>query len=443
MSKRPKIQNPRTWRFPKADRVRLDNGITVLLYHRPGQYVISTGLVLDIPLSAENADREGVATLCLRCLDEGTTTYPGTAFANRLELQGADIAGSAEYDASHLRLEVPRSHYQAALPLLAEMVIRPQLAESDIERHRTLRVAEIRQCLAQSSYRAATTFRGAAVDQKYRIAREVGGTTATVSAVGPQDVRTFHRQTYGPAGTTIVAAGDFTADPSALLARCFGDWQNPAQQIIQHQTPRAARRQCILVHRPGAVQADVRLGTFTIDRTDPRWADFQVASHAIGGAFLSRLNKILREARGFTYGAHFAVSPMRHGGLAAVQGSFRPDSLVEALDLARSLLDVNGDPLTETEITQGIQYFTGATPLQFSTAASLVDNICELVSVGLTSDFVDSNLDALSRVTAESATEAFAQLVEPDQLTLVVVGDADKLAGPLIAAGWPVEVTGP
>ena len=73
-------------------------------------------------------------------------------------------------------------------------------------------------------------------------------------------------------------------------------------------------RRALLVDRPGAVQADVRLGGFGIDRLDPRWSAISVASYAMGGAFLSRLNAVLREEKGYTYGVRMNFGPLRTGG---------------------------------------------------------------------------------------------------------------------------------
>ena len=92
----------------------------------------------------------------------------------------------------------------------------------------------------------------------------------------------------------------------------------------------------VLVDRPGAVQADVRLGGFGIDRLDPRWSAISVASYAMGGAFLSRLNAVLRE-KGYTYGVRMNFGPLRTGGSFAVQGSFRTEVVPEALAITREL----------------------------------------------------------------------------------------------------------
>ena len=150
--------------------------------------------------------------------------------------------------------------------------------------------------------------------------------------------------------------------------------------------------------RPGAVQADVRLGGFGIDRLDPRWAAISVASYAVGGAFLSRLNAVLREERGYVRGAD-AVFALRTGGSYAVQGSFRTDVAVDALVEARRLMDLRGAPITADEVDDAVAYFTGVTPLRYATADGVADQAATEVLAGLGENYVDRNLAALRATT--------------------------------------------
>jgi predicted Zn-dependent peptidase len=200
----------------------------------------------------------------------------------------------------------------------------------------------------------------------------------------------------------------------------------------------------VLLHRPGSVQADVRLGGFGIDRTHPLWADITVASYAVGGAFLSRLNAVLREDKGYTYGVRFGFSPLRDGGSYALQGSFRTDVVVDAIETGRDLLDLSAKPITAAEVTDAINYYVGVSPLRYATADGVADQAATNVLMGLGESWVDNNLAALAAVTPESATAAYADLVHLDDLTLVIAGDAEKLAHPLRAAGFPdLEVRTP
>ncbi len=433
----PTVTAARPWAFPKPRIGHLSNGIQIIIHQLPGQHVISTSLVLDLPLNAEPRDLEGIATICCRTLDEGTTTHPGEEFAAMLETEGAAFGIDVGLSGIQLAMDVPASRFGRAITLLAEAVREPELADGDIQRHVTLRLAEIEQAKANSSAEASIAFRQAVFDAGSRASRMSGGESDTVARIDPESVRSFHQNHIGPRGSTLIIGGDFTDDPLQLAEQAFGSWQHPGQHSADYQAPTRSARKMIIVDRPGAVQADLRFGGFGIDRSDPRWADIRAASYAMGGAFLSRLNAKLREEKGYTYGVGLQFAPMRTVGTFAVQGSFRTEVLADALAETRQLLDISSDPFTAEEIGNAVQFFTGVSPLQYATADGVVDQAAVQVLAELDPDYIDHSLAALRQVTAESATAAYTELVDLDAMSLVIVGAADQLAGPIRAAGFP------
>jgi zinc protease len=307
-----------------------------------------------------------------------------------------------------------------------------------------LRLAEIEQAQANSAQIASIAFRAAVFEESRRAARMNGGEPDTVRQVSPEAVGSFHHDHFGPAGTTLIMAGDFVDDPLTVAERCLGSWGNGDQRRVVAEEPVPAPRRALLVDRPGAVQADVRLGGFGIDRLDPRWSAISVASYAMGGAFLSRLNAVLREEKGYTYGVRMNFAPLRTGGSFAVQGSFRTEVVVDALTITDELIKVEGAPFTSQEVNDAVTFFTGVSPLRYATAEGVADQAATQILAGLPDDYVDRSLALLRSVTPEAATEAYHSIVRPDELTLVVVGDAERLAEPLRAAGFPdLEVRSP
>lgn len=264
-----------------------------------------------------------------------------------------------------------------------------------------------------------------------------GGEPETVRQVTPEAVGAFHRDHFGPAGTTLIMAGDFADDPITVAERYVGSWGNGDQRRVVAEEPVPAPRRALLVDRPGAVQADLRLGGFGIDRLDPRWSAISVASYAMGGAFLSRLNAVLREEKGYTYGVRMNFAPLRTGGSFAVQGSFRTEVVVDALAITNELIKVDDAPFTTQEVNDAVTFFTGVSPLRYATADGVADQAATQILAGLPDDYVDRSLALLRAVTPEAATEAYRSIVRPDELTLVVVGDAKRLAEPLRATGFP------
>ncbi len=432
----PTLTAPRPWTFPTAQITHLSNGIPVIIHQLPGQHVISTTLVLDLPLNAEPRDREGIATICCRTLDEGTVTHPGEEFAARLETEGAAFGIDVGLSGIQLAMDVPESRFDRALALLAEAVREPELRDADVRRHVTLRLAEIEQARANSAAAASIAFRNTVFEAGSRAARMSGGEADTIAQLDPEAVRAFHQNHFGAAGCTLIIGGDFAGAPVQLAEQAFGSWQTHAQPPPGYQAPTRAPRKAIIVDRPGAVQADLRFGGFGIDRSDPRWADIRAASYAMGGAFLSRLNAQLREEKGYTYGVGLQFTPMRQAGTFAVHGSFRTEVVADALAETRELLDMSADPFTAEEIGNAVQFFTGVSPLQYATADGVVDQAAVQVLDRLGPGYIDQSLAALRRVTPESASASYTELVDPAAMSLVIVGDADQLADPVRAAGF-------
>ena len=118
----PAVTPPGPWSFPQVARHTLGNGIEVHAYHLPGQQIVAAHLVLPTPLSAEPADREGVATITTRCLDEGTRRHAGEEFAELLETEGAGFGIEVGLSGLQAVLDVPVRRLERAFSLFAEAV---------------------------------------------------------------------------------------------------------------------------------------------------------------------------------------------------------------------------------------------------------------------------------------------------------------------------------
>lgn len=433
---RPTPAEPAPWQAPLPTLRRLDNGMRVVVHQLPGQHVVSAVLVLELPLATEPRRLEGIATIGARCLDEGTGRHPGPSFAEELARAGAVLSLSVAQAGVRVHLEVPISHLDRALALFAEAVIRPTLAEADIERHVALRLAEIDQVLSRPASFTPLLLRAVVFDPNSRAQRPAGGTRATLEQIRPDDVHAFHAVHFDPSRAALVLGGDFTGtDPVPLVEAVFGGWSGTGLPPAGYTAPAPARPAVVLADRPGAVQADIAFGGPAPDRTDPRWADLGVATHAVGGAFWSRLNRVLREERGFTYGISMGLLPFRAGGAYSVTSSFRTEVAAQAVVAARQLMSLHGAPLTPAEVTDAVAFSAGLLPLRLATARGMVEQTASNLLNGLPLGYVNEHLARIRAVTTASATAAYTEVVDPAAMSLVVAGDAGTLLGPLAGQG--------
>ena len=424
MTSRPPVLPGSDWAFPTPDVTTLDTGLTLWTYDLPGQYILSCDLVVELPLNSEPEGYDGVATIAVRCLDEGTVPHPGPLFAQALESVGAQFTGLVGLSTTQCLLDLPDDSLDEGLKLLAEAVTAPEFAESDVMRITANRLAEIDQQQSRGSYVASSALRRCLLSEQLRISRPAGGTWESVSNLNPADVVSFHNSCYTARGATLIIAGDLKRiDAVRATENAFGDW-NPAitPRLPDLIAPGVQARR--LIHREGAVQADIRMGWYGIDRNDPRWPGLQVGLAIMGGMFSSRLNTVLREEKGYTYGVSMNSHPFRSGGIIDLAASTRTSA---AKDLIADTMDIlAAEPFTPEEVDQAIGYLTLSAPLSFDTAESVSSQSATLAAARLPLDHVTTSLAAMRQVTPDEAYQAYLSLIDPDRAAIIVVADKEE-----------------
>ena len=189
---RPEVGPPEPWSFPAAQRSVLANGLGVVSYDIPGQYVISVCLAVPMALEREPRDREGIATIMARTLDEGTALHSAEEFAELLERKGIALGAGVSDAGLIVNIDVSKRHLSEALDLLSQAVREPAFPANEVSRHVKSRLAEIDQERAVPAQRAAIEFIATYFDPDERASRPTSGTKATVSAITPQDLVAFH-----------------------------------------------------------------------------------------------------------------------------------------------------------------------------------------------------------------------------------------------------------
>jgi predicted Zn-dependent peptidase len=437
---RPEPGEATPWAFPAPTRSTLPNGLTVLRCDRPGQKLVAVELLLDAPLSAEPAGQDGVATILARAFSEGTQNLDAEQFAGELERAGANLDAHADHTALRLSLEVPASRLERGLTLLADAVRAPALPEAEIERVVANRLDEIVHELANPGRRAAFALYGDLFDAADRISRPRAGTADTVKGIDRAAVAAFYDAHVRPSTATAVIVGDFSAvDFDAVLAATLGDWTGtPATASVPEPVTADDAGRVIIIDRPGSVQTQVLIGRIGPDRHDPSWAAQILGTYCLGGTLTSRLDKVLREEKGYTYGVRAFAQPLRSAAdgsgraMLAISGSVDTDSTVPALaDTWTILRDLAAEGLTDEERDIAVQNLVGVAPLRYETASAVCSTLADQVEQGLPDDYQAQVYRRLAETTTAEATAAVVAAFPPDRLVTVLVGDASTIAAPL------------
>ena len=445
----PTAGEARPWAFPAPGRGALDNGLTVLRCDRPGQQVVAVEIILDAPLEAEPEGLDGIATIMARALSEGTDKRSAEEFAAELERCGATLDAYADHPGVRVSLEVPVSRLPKALGLLAEALRAPAFADSEVERLVRNRLDEIPHETANPGRRAAKQLSKELFPASARMSRPRQGTEETVERIDAAGVRAFYEAHVRPATATAVIVGDLTGvDLDAVLADSLGTWTGntaaprPVPPVTADDTGRV-----VIVDRPGAVQTQLLIGRIGPDRHDRVWPAQVLGTYCLGGTLTSRLDRVLREEKGYTYGVRAfgqvlrSSAPSTPGGVTgaamlAISGSVDTASTGPALDdLWTVLRTLAAEGLTDAERDVAVQNLVGVAPLKYETAASVAATLADQVEQHLPDDFQAQLYARLVETGTVEATAAAVNAFPVDRLVTVLVGDAAQIEEPVKALG--------
>ncbi|MGW2376042.1 MULTISPECIES: M16 family metallopeptidase [Kitasatospora] len=440
----PQPGTPSPWAFPAPERAALGNGITVLHCHRPGQQLVAVEVLLDAPLAAEPEGLDGVAAILARAFNEGTDTLTAEEFAGELERAGATLDAHADHPCIRVALEVPASRLQRGLTLLADALRAPALPAEEIERLVANRLDEIVHEQANPARRAAKALYAELFDAADRLSRPRSGTADTVKSIDRAAVKAFYDAHVRPATTTVVVVGDLTGvDLPALLESTLGTWTGSAAEPSVHAPVTGDDRgRVLIVDRPGSVQTQLLIGRIGPDRHDPVWAAQILGTYCLGGTLTSRLDRVLREEKGYTYGVRAFAQPLRSAAdgsgrsLLAISGSVDTASTAPALaDTWTILRDLAAGGLTDAERDEAVQFLVGVAPLKYETAGSVAGTLADQVEQHLPDDYQAEVYRQLAELPTAAATEAVVAAFPPDRLVTVLVGDAAEIEDDVRALG--------
>jgi predicted Zn-dependent peptidase len=446
LATRPGAAAPRAYHFPAFERARLDNGLTVITAHLPGRPLLSAHLHVEGGAGSEPSETAGVSALLARAVQEGTARRDAVELIEAGERLGAELHATAGWETLSASLDVPRRHFGAALALLAEMLLEPSLPAHEVERLREERINDLLQAAAEPRRRVERAFAATIYAAGVPYARLLAGDEETVPRLTREALAVRHAALLDPSTATLIVGGDLTGlSVVEIAASCLGQWPGGGRGPAGPRVPLsddAGTPRTLIVDRPGAPQAELRIGHVGLPRRIGDFHAVTVMNAILGGLFTSRLQTLLREERGYTYGITSSFDFRRSAGPFAVRSAVQTEVCGPAVvDILGELRRIREAPIAAEELRRAQDFLIGVFPLRFETAAQVVAAIGGLVIHGLPDDELDRYRPAVAALSADDVMAAAITHVRPDALSIVIVGDAERVVPALEAAGiGPVEV---
>ncbi len=422
--------------FPAFQEAALDNGLDLIVLEHRAQPVASARLYLPAGSGQDPPGKEGLASMTASVLTQGTEMRSAREIAETIEGVGGSLNASAGRDFLTISVSTLAEDLELGMELLADVALNPTFPEDEVELDRRRTLSSLQAQRAQPQQVAVRHF----FQRIYGDEHPYGPSPRpeTVQALSREDLVEFHREHVRPGRALLVVAGDVDPEEIETLAqRYLGEWEGDAPPPAD--VPPPAERdgtRIYLVDRPGSVQATIAVGQVGPTPDHPDFLALQVLNRVLGGGVDSRLFRILREEKGWTYGSFSQLGERVHSGFLVASADVRTevtDSTV--VEMLHQLDRIREEPLPEEEVDQAISYLAGSFPLRIETASQIAGQIAENHLLGLPRERLTAYRERIREVRPEDLQRAAREHLTTDRLAVVVVGDAEELLPKLEEVG--------
>ncbi|MEO7133115.1 MAG: pitrilysin family protein [Vicinamibacterales bacterium] len=434
-SKPPAIGPAPSLKMPAIQKQKLSNGLNVWVVEHHEVPLAQINVIVRSGSAADPIGKYGVGSLAAAMLDEGAGPRNSLELADALEFLGANLSTTSSFDYSAIRMSVPVAKMAEALPLIADVTLRPTFPASDLDRLRKERLTGLLQARDNPAALIQLAFPRVIFGPTHRYGTSANGLPAALEAFTVADLQSFYRAHYRPDNATILVVGDVTpASLMPMLEKQFGSWKAEGMAALVPEVPTAPQlksRQVYIVDKPEAAQSQIRIGWVGVARSTGDYAALEVLNTILGGSFTSRLNQNLREKNGYSYGASSAFDMRLSAGPFLTAAGVQTDKTGPAVAEFFNELDAIVKPIPEDELAKAKNYVALSFPGEFETTGDLARKLEELVVYKLPEDTFSNFVALVTKVTAADLQRVAARYIQSDKMAVVVVGDRNAIEGPI------------
>lgn len=428
--------------FPSFERSTLENGMEVIVARRTDVPVVDFRLVLDAGYATDQFSKPGTANMTMVMLDEGTQSRSALDISEELAMLGAYMGTGANLDSSFMSLNTLTSNLDESLELYADVLLRPAFPENELERLKRLMLAQIQQEKQQPQAMAMRVFPRLLYGDEHAYSTPLtgSGTVAAVQSFTREDLVKHHATWFKPNNATMIVVGDTTmAEIKPKLEKLFRQWK-PADvpEKAIHTVKHRNEQTVYLLHRPEAEQSIIYAGHVAPPKDNPQEQAIQALNSVLGGDFTARVNMNLREDKHWAYGAYTFLLDARGQRPFIAYAPVQADKTAAAMkEMRKELVEILGPrPPLEDELARVRKAETLSLAGRWETASAVASAISEVVRYDLPDDYWDNYAEQIRSLTVDELKDAADELLHPNKLVWVVVGDRAKIEQDIRALEW-------
>jgi predicted Zn-dependent peptidase len=354
---------------------------------------------------------------------------------------GANLfIGSGQGEAT-ITLSALTENFDAALAVLADVLLNPTFPQDELDKWKNRTRAQLESAKSNPGFLGNDLLMRTLYPDDAR--RFTHPTSDSLGKITREMILEHYKTYYVPSGEWGGIAGDITPrDAVAKLDKALANWKGGpvAHPVLKFPAP-LHEKKVYLVPRPNSVQTMLILANHAIDRKDPDYINIQVMNRVLGAGPSSRLFRIIREEKGYTYGVASGFTATRYMNHFQASTSVRTDVTEAALtELLKQFADIRDRVVPADELADARSAIASSFVLGLESSQAILSRWMEQRMDDLPEDYWDTYTNKVMAVSAEDVQRVAKKFVPLENIRIIAVGDAAKIAELLAKFGTVEQI---
>jgi len=434
----PALGEDPTLTIPTVWETKLANGIKVLGIEQNELPLIRYTITISGGQYLDKIEKPGVANLVTSVMSEGTKNKTPEQLEEEIEKLGASINMYTNRENTFITVNTLARNYEKTIAIVEEMLLEPRWDEEEFVLAKESEINNLKRQKADPNSLARNTLNKLVYGENHIFAIDLSGTEESVSSITMDDLKAYYEANFSPSISTMSIAGNITKEQvEKSLVSLTSKWQAKEVTFPEYQLPaKPEKSEIYFVDVPGAKQSVINIGAPALSRQDVDYFPAFVMNYQLGGSFNGKVNIVLREEKGFTYGARTGFTAYKIPGYFSASSSVRSTATLESVNIFKSLMEGYREGITPEDLEFTKNALIKSYLRQFETLGALINMLQDINVYGLPVDYVKNEENIIKNMTLDSHKEMAQKYITPDRMFYVIAGDAATQAKELKKVGF-------
>lgn len=388
----------------------------------------------------EPFDKSGLAVLLTALMEESTQKHSAEEIGAQLERLGSSIAFSANDNEIVMTITCLKQTLDSTLKIAEEMLLMPKFDIEDFNLVKKEQLDGITNQLTQATAIANNVYAKLLYGNGLNLSLPASGNKESVSAITLDDVKNYYKNFSGFNGILAVS-GDI--DQTSIIKKMgFLNKLQSANTIplAKYRLPEIDKTRIYFVDKKGAPQSEIRVGQLSLayDATEEFFKS-TIMNYSFAGAFNSRINYLLREVKGYTYGARGGFYGGKFVAPYTISSGVRANSTDSTImDITTELKKYIASGITAEELEFTRNAMVQADALKYESPLQKLTFVKRLLDFNLDKSYVAKQAEIIKTINKPEIDNLASKNLPFNKMIILIVGDKTSNFDKLSKLGYEI-----